>query len=117
MFSALGLLLFKSILFVIHAINLKKTNEIIEKNLGRNRLANHQAQQIQKAMSSIENVVDWKVDDPRIVTEDLRQLFLMKTKTRKTPTSDRASPKEKVPLATTDFGVSDHCNSFHRLRF
>lgn len=88
-------------------VNVKKANQIIETNLGRIRLENHRSQQIQKQMSAIESVVDWKVDDPRFVNDDLRQQFLMKTKTRRTPSSnDRISPRDRVPLATTDFGVS-----------
>lgn len=94
-------------MFIIHLINLKHSNEIILSNLGHNRLMNAQTQQIQSTLSSIENVVNWKVDDPRL-TDDLRQQFLTKTKTRRTPTSDilMSPPKERVPLATTDFAVS-----------
>lgn len=103
---ALGVLLFKSILFIIHVRNVKYDNAIIEKNTTRNKQILHQAQQIQKTMNSIENVVDWRLDDPRVVSEDLRQQFLMKTRTRRTPTSDRPSSRERVPLATTDFAVS-----------
>lgn len=102
---ALGVVLFKSILFIIHMVNLKKSNEMIRMNLAHNRVVNMQAQQLQSNVSSIETVVNWKVDDPRL-TEDLRQQFLTKTKTRRTPTSDIVSPRERVPLATTDFGVS-----------
>lgn len=88
-------------------INLKHSNDIISAITAHNRLANAQTQQIQSTMSSIDNVVNWKVDDPRL-SEDLRQKFLTKTKTRRTPTSDilMTSPKERVPLATTDFAVS-----------
>lgn len=93
-------------MFAIHIVNLKHSKAIINSNLARHELVNHQAQQIQKTLSSIENVVDWKVDDPRMFSEDLRQQFLMKTRTRRTPTSDRASPRERIPLATTDFDVS-----------
>lgn len=90
----------------MHVINLKKSNEIVEKNLAHVRAANWKVQQAQSALSSFEAVANWKVDDPRL-TEDLRQQFLTKTKTRRTPTSDRASPNERVPLATTDFIVSN----------
>lgn len=76
----------------------------MEKNLAHVRAANLQTQQAQSALSSFEVVANWKVDDPRL-TEDLRQQFLTKTKTRRTPTS--ASPNERVPLATTDFIVSN----------
>lgn len=86
-------------------INLKKSDEIIEKNLACVRATNLKVQQAQSAISSFEAVANWKIDDPRL-TEDLRQQFLTKTKTRRTPTSDRASPNERVPLATTDFTVS-----------
>lgn len=102
---ALGVALFKSILFIIHVVNLKKSNEIVEKNLAHVRATNLQTQQAQSALSSFEVVANWKVDDPRL-TEDLRQQFLTKTKTRRTPTSACASPNERVPLATTDFIVS-----------
>lgn len=90
-------------MFVIHVVNLKESDNIINKNLARLKLSNQQAQQIQKTLNSIENVVDWKVDDPRMLSEDLRQQFLMKTRTRKAPIGDRASPRERIPLATTDF--------------
>ena len=95
-------------MFVIHLRNLRTSNEIIDKNLGRIRLANHQAQQIQKTNSSIDNVIDWKVDDSLLVADDLRQQFLMKSRTKRMPMNSdpRASPRERVPLATTDFGVS-----------
>lgn len=96
----------KSILFVIHIINSKHDDEIIRKNVARHRVANLQAQQTQSKMSSIEVVDNWKMDDSGRLTEDLRQQFLTKTKTRRTPTSDRVSPRERVPLATTDLGVS-----------
>lgn len=56
-------------------------------------------------MSSHENVLNWKFDDARL-TEDLRQQFLTKTKTRRAPIGEIYSPREKVPLATTDTGVS-----------
>lgn len=99
-------------MFAIHIINLKTDDEIIAKNIARTEMANHQVQQIQKTMNSIENVVEWRTDDPRFVSDDLRQQFLMKTKTRRTPTNSEraASPREKVPLATTDFGVSTQLN-------
>lgn len=103
---ALGVVLFKSILFIIHVMNLKKSNEIVETNLANVKAANWKVQQAQSALSSFEAVANWKIDDPRL-TEDLRQQFLTKTKTRRTPTSDRASPNERVPLATTDFIVSN----------
>jgi hypothetical protein len=93
-------------MFVIHLMNLKKSNEIINNNLNALKISNQQTQQIQKTMSSIENVVDWKYDDPRLLSDDLRQQFLTKSKARRTPTSDRASPRERIPLATTDFDVS-----------
>lgn len=92
-------------------MHLDKTNEMIDRNLAHIRMTNHQTQQIQKTISSIENVIDWKMDDPRIISDDLRQQFLMKTKTKKTPSSGRASPRERIPLATTDFDVSFHCRN------
>lgn len=88
-------------------MNLKESNEIIARNQAHKRLANLQAQQVQGTNQSIETVINWKIEDPRL-TEDLRQQFLTKTKTRRTtPTSDRNSSRERVPLATTDFGVSN----------
>lgn len=68
-------------------------------------MVNHQIQQIQSTVSSIEAVVNWKTEDPRL-TDDMKQQFLMKTRTRRSQASDRISPKERVPLATTDFAVS-----------
>lgn len=107
---ALGVVIFKSIFFFIHIRNLKYSNRIIENNLNRHKIANHQSHAVQEAVKSIESVNNWRVspyEDPRQFTEDLRQQFLAKTKTRKSP-SDRLSPRERVPLATTDFGeVSD----------
>lgn len=73
--------------------------------MSRNRIDSHQIQQMQNSMNSIETVINWKTEDP-VLSEDMRQQFWMKTKTRKTPTCDRVSPKERVPLATTDFNVS-----------
>ena len=70
-----------------------------------NRLSTQQIQQTQNTISSFDTVANWKIEDPRL-TEDMRQQFLMKTKTRRTPTGDRVSSRERVPLATTDFGVS-----------
>jgi len=93
-------------MFVIHIRNLDTANRIIEQNLKRNRQARQEAQQLQKTVNSIDNVIEWKFEEPKFVSEDLRQQFLMKTRTRATPTSDRVSPRERVPLATTDFGVS-----------
>lgn len=119
---ALGTFLIKSILFIIHMRNLKKSNEIISGNQEKVKTANkvQQLQQhstgnhnqhltTQNDLNSFETVANWKihVDDPRLLSDDLRQQFLTKTKTRRTPTSlDRASPRERVPLATTDFGES-----------
>lgn len=107
---ALGVVLFKSILFFIHIKNLKHSDKIIRTNLDRHKNTNHQAHVAQDAIKSVENVNNWQVspyEDPRQFTDDLRQQFLAKTKTRRTP-SDRLSPRERVPLATTDFGeVSD----------
>lgn len=102
---ALGVFLIKSILFVIHMINIKHSNDIIKTNLERNKLTNQQAQQIQSTMNANDIIANWKTDDPRL-TEDLRQQFLTKTKTRRTtPTSGGTiSPRERVPLATADFG-------------
>lgn len=85
---------------------------MIERNLGLTRQANHQAQQVQKIMSSIESVVDWRCYDPGLsALEDAsRQLqqqhYYAPSKTRRTPTINW-SQRERVPLATTDFGVSD----------
>lgn len=108
---ALGVVLFKTILFFIHLRSLDVSNRIIENNKKRHAFDNHQNHVIQEAVKSIDSVNDWKVspyEDPRQLTDDLRQQFLAKTKTRRTPMSDRLSPRERVPLATTDFGeVSD----------
>lgn len=107
---AMGVFLFKSILFFIHVRNLDVSNRIIENNEKRHALDIHQTHVIQEAAKSIDNVNNWKFspyEDPKQLTDDLRQQFLAKTKTRRTP-SDRLSPRERVPLATTDFGeVSD----------
>lgn len=105
------MIIIKSILFVIHFVNLKYSDEIINKNLARNRLTTQQVQQLQTVVGSYDTVSNWKMEDPRL-TQDMRQQFLMKTKTRRTPTlSDRVSPRERVPLATTDFNVSIHTNN------
>lgn len=85
--------------------NSKVSNQIIGRNQANVRFINLQTQLIQNTMSTHENVLNWKTDDARL-TEDLRQQFLTKTKTRRTPTGDIYSPKERVPLATTDIGVS-----------
>lgn len=115
---ALGVFLIKSILFVIHMINLKHSNEIIKRNLERNKILNQQTQQIQSTMSANDIVANWKTDDPRL-TEDLRQQFLTKTKTRRTtPTSGgTVSSRERVPLATADFGdgIDDDDNNLEDL--
>lgn len=110
--SALGVAIFKSIMFVIHLRNLKTSDDIISNNSASIKAANQQAQQIQKTMSSIDNVVDWRYDDPRLLSDDLKQQFLTKSRSRRTPTSDRASPRERIPLATTDFDVST-MNEYH----
>lgn len=78
---------------------------MIRRNQANIRFANIQTQQIQSTMSSVENVLNWKTDDARL-TEDLKQQFLTKTKTRRTPTGEIYMPRERVPLATTDLGVS-----------
>lgn len=107
---ALGVVLFKTILFFIHLRNLDVSNRIIENNDKRHAFDNHQTHVIQEAVKSIDSVNNWKFspyEDPRQLSDDLRQQFLAKTKTRRTP-SDRLTPRERVPLATTDFGeVSD----------
>lgn len=91
-------------MFIIHMLNIKTSNEIISNNVSNVRKTNMQMQQMQNTISSIESVMDWKTEDPKM-TDDFRHQFLAKTKTRRTPTSDRASTRERVPLATTDFGV------------
>lgn len=103
---ALGVFLIKSILFYIEFRNAKVTDEIIGKNLKRNKITNHQAQQLQDTMNSNEIVANWKTDDTRLA-DDLKQQFLTKTKTRRTTPTNFAgqiSPRERVPLATADFG-------------
>lgn len=106
---ALGLLFVKSIVFLIYLINKKRDDEIIEKNLSITKKAIQQQTQVQQSqqpqLSSIDVVNNWRTEDFRL-SQDMRQQFLTKTKTRRTPTSDRASPREKVPLATTDLEVS-----------
>lgn len=87
-----------------HLVSLKHTNEIIRNNEAQLSLTNAQSQQVQGTNQSIETVMNWKIEDPRLIEEQLRQQFLTKTKTRRTPTSDRVSPR--VPLATADMGVS-----------
>lgn len=78
--------------------NLKVSDQIIRNNQANLRFVNIQTQQIQSSMSSHENVLNWKFDDTIVQ-------FLTKTKTRRTPTGELYSPKERVPLAT-DIKVS-----------
>lgn len=106
---ALAIVVIKGITAAIHFYYLKDSNAIIEASKTNIRLANHEVQQKQSTLNSIDTVNNWKMEDPRY-TQDLRNQFLTKTKTRRTPTSyisDRVSPRDRVPLASTDFDVSE----------
>lgn len=107
---ALGVFLIKTILFYINIRNAKTTNDIIQRNLDHIKQINHQTQQLQNNANSIEIVANWRTEDLR-PADDLRHQFLTKTKTRRTtPTisiGGRVSPRERVPLATADFGADD----------
>lgn len=112
---ALGFLFIKLIIFVIFFINSKSDDKFIANNIARIEKENQLQAQIQfnqqPIYSSANDIVtNWKTEDPRL-SHDMRQQFLSKTKTRRTPTIDsgsyRASPRsEKVLLATVDNEVS-----------
>ncbi|KAG9509718.1 hypothetical protein GZH46_01752 [Fragariocoptes setiger] len=98
---ALAFVVIKGILFTIHYYNLDKYNEIIRNN---ESLRKAQMSQLQTKQTSIEVVNNWRMEDPRLMNQ-----FLVKTKTRRTPTSaysgERGSPR--VPLASSDLEVLD----------
>lgn len=85
----------------------KLKNEILAKTREDLKEADLQTSRMQCIIKAVDSTRNLRVnlEDPKM-TDDFKHQFLAKTKTRRTPTGDRAPIKERVPLATTDFAVS-----------